>query len=261
MGTDHHQVFDPWWEHATANYVTWQDDRPVAMDLYYDPVVDEHVSSPMGLLAPVWYLAPLRPDVARSAWEMAVALTGLDGDADPVGLEDPGFASLLAMQTSEFDDGRIRERMWAVLDDVHEPTWDHDLGEFTFGFGLGEPHPRGQLNARVMAGWVCQPGAWSQIFAENPIDRFTEPTITGVDFPDVALSEAWWDGAALHLAAQPRNASLSGTCASVRVSGLSADGSWALTSSDGSVTPLDVLAGAADLDLIVDGSRYTLSQI
>jgi hypothetical protein len=34
-----------------------------------------------------------------------------------------------------------------------------------------------------------------------------------------------------------------------------------LTSSDGSVTPLDVLAGAADLDLIVDGSRYTLSQI
>jgi hypothetical protein len=112
-----------------------------------------------------------------------------------------------------------------------------------------------------MAGWVCQPGAWSQIFAENPIDRFTEPTITGVDFPDVALSEAWWDGAALHLAAQPRNASLSGTCASVRVSGLSADGSWALTSSDGSVTPLDVLAGAADLDLIVDGSRYTLSQI
>ncbi len=78
MGTDHHRVFDPWWEHATANYVTWQDGRPVAMDLYYDPVVDEHVSSPMALLAPVWYRAPQRPVVAHSIGEMAVAFAGLD---------------------------------------------------------------------------------------------------------------------------------------------------------------------------------------
>ncbi|MDG1988730.1 MAG: hypothetical protein P8J19_01445, partial [Acidimicrobiales bacterium] len=192
---------------------------------------------------------------------MAVALTGLDGNAKPVGLEDPNFASLLAMQTGEFDDGRTRERIWAVLDDVHEPTWDHELGEFTFGFGLGEPYPRGQLNARVMAGWVCQPGTWSRIFAENPVDRFTEPTVTGVDFPDVALSEAWWDGASLHLVAQPRNGSLSGVCTSVRVSSLPTNGSWVLTSSDGSITTIDVLDGAADLDLIVDGSRHTLSRI
>ena len=55
----------------------------MAMDLYYDPVVDEHVSSPMGLMAPVWYLAPQRPDVARSAWELAVELTGLGSDKPP----------------------------------------------------------------------------------------------------------------------------------------------------------------------------------
>ena len=41
------------------------------MDLYYDPVVDEHVSSPMGLIAPVWYLAPQRREIAESAWTMA----------------------------------------------------------------------------------------------------------------------------------------------------------------------------------------------
>ncbi|GIT46407.1 MAG: hypothetical protein Ct9H300mP12_09920 [Acidimicrobiales bacterium] len=35
-----------------GNYITWQEGRPVAMDLYYDPVGDEHVSSPMGLMAP-----------------------------------------------------------------------------------------------------------------------------------------------------------------------------------------------------------------
>ncbi len=91
------------------------------MDLYYDPVVDEHVPSPLGLIAPVWYLAPQRPDVARSAWELAVSVAGLDGDST-VGLEDPGFASLLALQTGEFDDGRIRRRLWEALDDLHEPT-------------------------------------------------------------------------------------------------------------------------------------------
>ena len=87
----------------------------MAMDLYYDPVADEHVSSPMGLMAPVWYLAPQRPDVARSAWELAVGLTGLDGDKPPTIdqpglLADPAFVSLLALQTGEFDDGHPRNR-------------------------------------------------------------------------------------------------------------------------------------------------------
>ena len=258
MGTDHHRVFDPWWDHAADHYVTWQDGRPVAMDLYYDPVVDEHVPSPMGLMAPVWYLAPQRPDVARSAWEMAVAFTGLDGDGDPIGLDDPGLASLLAMQTSEFDDGRIRERMWSVLDRAHEPTWNRERGEFTFGFGLDEPHPRGQLNARAMAGWVCQPGAWSRIFTSPGDSRFTDPTVTGVDFPDVALSEAWWDGSALHLAAQPRNASLAGARTSMRVTALPSDGPWTLTASDGSVTPVEATGGAAIIELSADGSHHEL---
>ena len=96
----------------------------MAMDLYYDPVVDEHVSSPMGLMAPVWYLAPQRPDVARSAWELAVELTGLGSDKPPTGdqpglLADPGFASLLALQTGEFDDGPVRDRLWEVIDGIH----------------------------------------------------------------------------------------------------------------------------------------------
>ncbi|MEC7778424.1 MAG: hypothetical protein VX885_04320, partial [Actinomycetota bacterium] len=133
------------------------------MDLYYDPVIDEHVSTPLALMAPVWYLAPQRTDMAKSAWEMAATLTGLFGDGDLVGLNDPNLASLLAMQTGDFTDGEAKTRLWEFLDETHEPQWNNDLGEFTFGFGLGEPHPRGQLNARAMAGWVCTPGAWSRI--------------------------------------------------------------------------------------------------
>ncbi len=256
-------MFDPWWDHAVENYVTWHDGRPVAMDLYYDPVVDEHVASPMGLMAPVWYLAPQRPDVARAAWELAVTVTGLDGDDPPTAeapglLADPGFASLLAMQTAEFDDGAVKDRIWAVLDGVHEPTVDDDLGEHVYGFGLGEPHPRGQMNARVMAGWACSPGAWSRIFTVPPDDRFAEPTIEGVDFPDVALSEACWDGAALHVTARARNASFAGQPTSMRVTGLPADGAWTLVGPDGTARPVTASGGVATIEPIVDAGHHEL---
>lgn len=235
----------------------------MAMDLYYDPVVDEHVSSPMGLMAPVWYLAPQRPDVARSAWELAVELTGLGSDKPPTGdqpglLADPGFASLLALQTGEFDDGPVRDRLWEVIDGIHEPTSDSDVGEFTYGFGLGEPHPRGQLNARVMAGWVCTPGAWSRIFNAEPGRRFTDPTVEGVDFPDVALSEARWESSILHLAAQPRNASIAGRRSAMQATALPSDGSWTLLRPDGTSEFVNVIDGSATLEIGVDGGHYQL---
>ena len=235
----------------------------MAMDLYYDPVVDEHVPSPMGLMAPVWYLAPQRPKVARSAWEVAVALAGLDGDEPPTVdqpglLADPAFVSLLALQTGEFDDGPVRNRIWEIIDGIHEPTNDGDLGEFTYGLGLGEPHPRGQLNARLMAGWACEPGAWSRIFNIGPGDRFDEPTIEGVDFPDVALSEALWDSSVLHLAAQPRNASVAGRRSAMRVTTLPIDGSWTLFRPDGTSEVANVAGGSTTLEIIVDGGRYQL---
>ncbi|MBH99983.1 MAG: hypothetical protein CL467_05185 [Acidimicrobiaceae bacterium] len=256
-------MFDPWWNHAINNYITWHDGRAVDMDLYYDPVVDQHVSSPMGLLAPIWYLAPQRPDMARSAWEMTVTLAGLDGNNPPTPeapgmLADPGFASLLAMQTSEFDDGAIRDRVWAVLDGCHEPTVEADLGEHTYGFGLGEPHPRGQLNARVMAGWTCAPGAWSRIFNGPPDRRFGEPTVSGVDFPDVSLSTATWDGTTLHLAARDRDISLAGRQTTVQITSLPADGPWILGRPGITGEPVEVVGGSAMIELFTDGSHHEL---
>src|SRR2546430_1172924 len=123
FGTDHHTAFDAWWEYARDNYVSWSPaGTAAAIDLYYDPVVDEHVL----------------------------------------------------------------------------PTWVRDAGEFTFGFGLGEEHPRGQWNARAMAGWVCTTGAWSDVFNRPNLAKFEQPTVVDVDFPRVAMSAARWDGTALH---------------------------------------------------------------
>ena len=65
--TDHHRAFDKWWEYAADNYVAWEEGNPVALDLYYDPVVDEHVGrGPIGIIAPTWYFAPQRPEIAQA---------------------------------------------------------------------------------------------------------------------------------------------------------------------------------------------------
>ena len=100
-----------------------------------------------------------------------------------------------------------KARIWAAADEHTEPTWNRDAGEFTLGFGLGEEHPRGQWNARAMAGWVCTTGAWSDVFNGPNLAKFDQPTVVDVDFPRVAMSTARWDGTALHLAASPQNAS------------------------------------------------------
>ena len=231
------------------------------MDLYYDPVIGEHVSTPLALMAPVWYLAPQRTDMAKSAWEMAATLTGLFGDGDLVGLNDPNLASLLAMQTGDFTDGEAKTRLWEFLDETHEPQWNNDLGEFTFGFGLGEPHPRGQLNARAMAGWVCTPGAWSRIFNNPNLEKFDGPTVSGLDFPRVAMSEAWWDGAVLHLTAHAQNSSVANTQTSIHVEGLPSDDGWGLVQPTGGTTPIAVSTGASQLELVVNGGHYELRQL
>ena len=231
------------------------------MDLYYDPVIDEHVSTPLALMAPVWYLAPQRTDMAKSAWEMAATLTGLFGDGDLVGLDDPNLASLLAMQTGDFTDGEAKTRLWEYLDATHQPQWDNDFGEFTFGFGLGEPHPRGQLNARAMAGWVCTPGAWSRIFNNPNLEKFDGPTVSGLDFPRVAMSEAWWDGAVLHLTAHAQNSSVANTQTSIHVEGLPSDDGWGLVQPTGGTTPIAVSTGASQLELVVNGGHYELRQL
>ena len=72
------------------------------MDLYYDPIADEHLPSPAGLIAPIWYMAPQRRDFAETAWIAAASMSGLFGDGDLLGLDDPRWSVMLAWHTGEF---------------------------------------------------------------------------------------------------------------------------------------------------------------
>jgi hypothetical protein len=128
-------------------------------------VVDvHHGHGPNGLSLPAWYLAPQRNDVARAGWELVAQLSGAVGDGPIAGLENPQAAVAMLQLAGEFGEESVQERIWSAAEPFLEPTWDRESGEFTLGLGLGEPHPRGQLNARAMAGRACTPGAWSRLF-------------------------------------------------------------------------------------------------
>jgi len=210
-------------------------------------VVDEHVGhGPAGLIAPAFYLAPQRRDVAAAGWNFGAMLSGAASDGPIIGMNNPQLAVMLLQLAGEFADAATKQRIWTAADEHIEPTWDVDAGEFTLGFGLGEEHPRGQWNARAMAGWVATEGAWSRIFNQPNLTKF---------------------GESLHLAAHPQNATVRGTRTAMTVTNLPPRRAWSLVAPDGTTTPVEVTANdrgglrqaGAALELVADGAVYRLT--
>ena len=201
---------------------------------------------------PAWYFAPQRREVAAAGWKLAAAINGVSGDGPISGLDEPDSATMLLQIAGEFADPETKQRIWEAAEEHIEPTWDRDTGEFTLGFKLNEPHPRGQLNARAMAGWVCTEGAWARVFNEPNLRKFDEPTVMGVDFPRVALSEARWDGEALHLAAHPQNAGVHGTTTILRIANVASTDGWIMTRPNGEKIALSGKDDHVNVELIVD---------
>ncbi len=223
--------------------------------------MDEHVGSgPIGIIAPTWYFAPQRPQVAQAGWHTTALLSGVLGDGPISGLDDPARATMLLQFAGEFADPVTKQRIWTAAEDHIEPTWDRDTGEFTLGFGLDEPHPRGQWNARSMAGWVCTEGAWSRIFNAPNLKKFDEPTVQGVDFPRVALSQANWDGSALLLAAHPQVAADEGSRTTVQITNVVSTDGWVMTQSNGETIELTGDGSHVNVELPVDNRTVVVRQ-
>ena len=140
------------------------------------------------------YLAPQRREYAFKFYDFAARLLGVRDPAREIPmLPDPRFTALAFALATEFGDDTARERLGAFADKNLEPTWND--AEFTWGFGLKEPHPRGQMNATMMVGETGREGAWSRIFNEPNLRKFEQPTVAGIDFPKLGISEAMYDEA------------------------------------------------------------------
>ncbi len=185
--------------------------------------------APVGIagLFPSFYLAPQNRADARAMYDAGVEQLGLS-TTRPSALPGPRMTGIVIALSREFGSAAVGDALLEAADGRYEPIWDRQRGEFTWGFGFGEPHPRGQYNATMATAEAMSEGAWTRLFNDPRPRRFEEPTVVGVDFPAVTLRQAWWDAerARLTLATSPQNESVAGRPTSFSVTNLAIGPNW-----------------------------------
>jgi len=160
---------------------------------YYDPLIDYLcLGSPAAAGHLVFFLSPQRYDDAQRLYEASLA--PVPQNPDPARksalLADPRNFSVDLLMARELGDTARYQALHALAEQIGEPTWDRERGEFYYRFGLSEPYPRGQANAVIMAAEAGSKQAWWRIFNEPNLRKFDQPTVSGVDFPRLGISQA-----------------------------------------------------------------------
>ena len=182
-----------------------------------------------------WYSSTQARDDVRRLFDAACESARLTADPIDSRLEPRSTAIALAL-SREWGMADLEARIVPAVEAQFEPTWDRALGEFTWGLGLEEEHPRGQFNAFLAAAEAVSSGAWTRLSAA-PLAQC--PQVIGLDFPNVALSQAHWNDEILHLSLVVHRAEPSVTT-SFRVVGAELERTWRVTGKEGSsIQPVD----------------------
>ena len=219
-------VFEQWWRYALEHYIPLPSQgHPPWVVMYRDPMIDHsHHGGPPVAIALALYLSAQKPDVARRLFDWVASAYHWNDDEPIPNVRDPRTNALGLVLARELGVVDAERHLRAFAEERFEPTWDRGRGEFTWGFGLREPVPRGQLNATIMMAEVLTRGAWWSVFNHPNLSKFAEPTLCGVDYPILGIAQAWYDSEQCRLAvttyaADPRR---EGAVTQFRVSGVDA---------------------------------------
>lgn len=97
----------------------------------------------------------------------------------------------------ELGDTAVAEKLKAAADRESDPRFFGKQNEM-FGWWTNFPtegYPRGQASATMMVSEIGRPGDWIRSLQAPFLDKFTAPTVEGVDFPSMGLFQAWNDPA------------------------------------------------------------------
>jgi len=101
-----------------------------------------------------------------------------------------GFGAAVAC-AKEFGDFETHGQLLRWADAHYQPTSSE--GEFYYKFGLDEPWPRGWPNDWILLAFAGGPGSWYRLFTDPNVKKFYQPTVSGVDYPTVAVRQAYYD--------------------------------------------------------------------
>jgi hypothetical protein len=94
----------------------------------------------------------------------------------------------------EMGDDVAYARLSAAAEQSYGPRYFGDEQEkFGWFFNNSEGFPRGQGSAMLMAAEIGRPGDWVRAFEVPHLNKFTAPTVEGIEFPSVGVSQAWND--------------------------------------------------------------------
>jgi hypothetical protein len=96
----------------------------------------------------------------------------------------------------ELGDDVAYERLRAAAEREYEPKFFGEHQEqFGWFFNNKEGFPRGQGSAMMIAAEIAGPGDWTRAFTAPHLDKYAAPTVEGIEFPSLGVSQAWNDRA------------------------------------------------------------------
>jgi hypothetical protein len=203
-GTDNQRVYHRWLEFAKQHYMETKRGELSWFAMYYDPLQEvAHImpgqGSALTMLESTPYMYPADREFVGRLYEMAMRRLGWSDPRKPMIRLRPdprliGRALFLARELGDLEtEGRLRE----LVEQEFEPRmFGDEQDRFGYWFGLDTPWPRGQLNGVLMMSELGEPGAWWRIFNEPNLVKHREPTVEGVDYPNLGIAQAYNDARA-----------------------------------------------------------------
>jgi hypothetical protein len=210
LGTDYVRGYDKWLEWAKQN-VAGGASSPDSGFAWCAPYVDRDIPYVMseprhqagGLFAgTAWHLLPRAPHFASRLYEGMMEQLGRQND-DGIyimfppaavgvdGLVDTWGTALMVHYAAEIGDVERAEGLKNWM--AKNAGVSYDNGEFCFTFNHDEEWPRGLPNAVATLGYIGGAGSWRRMYSEANFDKFRQPTVYGVDYPAVNVTQATYD--------------------------------------------------------------------
>lgn len=187
-----HRAFQNFIEYSRQHYMTvGPDGKLSSVTSYYDPVEKFHFAppGPSGGILVAHMILPQHRELGTFLYEAAANRLGW---RDPNAQPRANATGLVLAR--ELGDDAVATRLAQAAEREYEPKYFGEHQEqFGWFFNLKEGFPRGQNSAMMMAAEVGRPGDWMRAFGAPHTDKFTAPTVEGVDFPSLGVSQAWND--------------------------------------------------------------------
>lgn len=261
-GARKHWVYERWLEYAKKHYMGF--DRKGNLEwvcLYFDPITNvfgnfrDDVAAYGALAVTLYVIVQDRP-YGTMLYEMAVDKLGWNNPKKPM-LQlhpDPRWVALAMMVARELGDHTTERHLRRIAESTMEPRFfGEDMDRFAWWFHLGEKWPRGQLSTLMVMTELGAPGAWCNVFNKPNLTKFSEPTVSGVDYPTLGICQCWndLDDAALWVETYCGSAARRGEPTRWKVTGLP-DTSKVHITMDGSEFPNWAVTGPDSIEIRSD---------